>query len=104
MPKFITDCWMQVSKENRVISRTLSFPHRKSCRPGRSWGIFFQVYKSSPSPDTHWERQVAKAAPATPQGIPTTNTTSRMMFSTAEMPKNSRGTAELPTARSREAK
>ena len=42
----------------------------------------FQMYTSSPTPDTHWEKLVAKAAPATPQGTATTNTKSSTMFST----------------------
>ena len=64
----------------------------------------FQVYTSSPTPDTHWEKLVAKAAPATPQGTATTNTKSSTMFSTALTPKNTKGVAEVPTARSRLAK
>ena len=104
MPKFITDCCTQVRRENRAISSTRSFSQRTSWRLGRSWGILASVNASSPSPDTHWERLVAKAAPATPQGTTTTNTKSSTMFSTALTPKNNRGVAELPMARSRQAK
>ena len=62
------------------------------------------VYAVIPAPETYWAMTVASAAPATPRSSPTTNHRSRPMFSTADTARNSRGTTELPTERSREAK
>ena len=47
---------------------------------------------------------VAPAAPATPQWSTSTKTRSRTTFKTAAIPRNSKGTKELPTERSSEAK
>lgn len=64
----------------------------------------FQVYTSQPHPRHPLGKAGGKAAPATPQGTATTNTKSSTMFSTALTPKNTKGAAEFPTARSRLAK
>ena len=54
--------------------------------------------------ETYCEMTVAEAAPATPKGMTRTNKISKKMFNSAHTARNSRGTLELPTARSKEAK
>ena len=104
MPKFITDCCTQVSSENWLISLSSS----RRIRRWRAWGQR-KAYRarakiSSPRADTHWEKAVAAAAPATLQGMTTTSTRSSTMFSTADTARNTSGVTESPTARSRQAK
>ena len=53
---------------------------------------------------TAWEAMVAHAAPATPQPRPITNQRSSAIFTDADTARKASGTAELPTARSSEAK
>ena len=38
MPKFMMDCWKQVSRDSPPISRITPPSQRKSCRRGRSSG------------------------------------------------------------------
>ena len=67
MPKFITDCWIHVRNEKLVISWKISPSQRICRRSGRSSANARSVYSASPIPDTHCDRIVASAAPATPQ-------------------------------------
>ena len=104
MPKFITDCCRQVNKERLSRLPRAVRSHRQSARPTRRSGKARQVYRASPSPAIYWAITVASAAPMTPMPSGRTKRRSRPIFSTTATPRNSRGVAELPTARRRLAK
>ena len=99
MPRFITDCWMQVSKEKLAISRILSQRTQTSPRRGRSRGQRIRAKIPKPTPETYWEITVASAAPATPRFSPITNHRSRAIFKTADTAKKISGVTESPMAR-----
>ena len=103
IPKFMMDCWMQVSAENPAISfmRLALNLLWAACRTS---GNRTQVYTEMPTPETYCAMIVASAAPPTPRSSPQTNHRSSAMFSPADSARNSSGTIELPSARSREAK
>ena len=104
IPKFMMDCCTLVMTDRlRMVSR-LALSQRQSDFSGRSCGNFFRVYSAMPMPEMNWEKVVAAAAPRTPQCSTSTHTRSSRTFSTADTARNSSGTTELPTARSRLAK
>ena len=97
------DCWMQVSAENPAISfmrLALNLLWAACCTRGNRT----QVYTAMPTLETYCAMTVASAAPPTPRPSPQTNHRSSAMFSPADSARNSSGTIELPSARSREAK
>ena len=104
MPRFMTDCWIQVRRENPDISERQALRILICLFSGRSSLLKNQVNSISPTPDTYWEMTVASAAPATPLLRPTTNQRSRKIFITADMARNISGVLESPMALSRDAK
>ena len=103
MPRFMTDCWMQVSAEKDAIS-FMRAGRSLARQAARSSGNPNQVYSAMPTPETYCAMTVASAAPATPRPSPQTNQRSSTMFSPADTARNTSGTTELPSARSSDAK
>ena len=104
MPKFITDCWIQVIEDRLTISFKMPPFHLSSLFLGITCGQQRRAKTVIPSPEMYCAIMVASAAPPIPIDHTATNSRSSTMLITVETAKNTSGTVEFPIARSRQAK